>query len=273
MGVRNDFPESYNDLTKLFYDFTWFMELSNEEFFNAWSYASPESDDPTMPPEPPIPSSNGYISRLSSDLILVAVESETGETVSKPIIDQELENVDALATWLEKSMSQSGSVTLWEDQGALVEAPETKPLAYKIFLDMGLLEAINTLDLPVYIPTYLNSDVHKFGGTYPSVKAMYADVTLEVGKYVVISSNDADNGNLYLKTEKEYSFITNICGEKGDAGAVFTPHVNSTTGYISWTNNGGLENPQPVYIKGEKGEKGDVGSVERISESFIDNLF
>ncbi len=272
MGLRNDFPESYQDLRKMFYQFDWLMELSNEEFFNAWSYASPESDDPLVT-LPPVPSSNSYISRLSAALVLVATESETGEVTSKPIIQEELENIDALATWVEQSMSQSGSVTLWEDQGTLVEAPETRPLAYKIFLDMGLLEAINTLNLPVYIPTYLNSDVHKFKGTYPSVKAMYADVNFEVGKYVVIASNDEDNGNLYLRTEKEYSFITNICGEKGDTGATFTPSVDPTTGYISWTNNGGLKNPTPVCIKGAKGDKGDVGSVERISESFIDNLF
>ncbi len=255
MGLRNDFPESYNDLRKIFYDFTWFMELSNEAFFNAWSYASPESADPLVT-LPPVPSSNGYISRLSSALVLVATESETGE-VSKTIFQEELENVDALATWLEKSMSQSGSVSLWEDQGALLEAPETKPLAYKIFLDMGLLEAINTLNLPVYIPTYLNSDVHKFKGTYPSVKAMYADVNFEVGKYVVIASNDADNGNLYLRTETEYSFITNVCGpqgDKGDKGATFKPFVDPTTGYISWTNDGGLANPTPVCIKGAKGD-------------------
>lgn len=273
LGLRNDFPESYHDLRKLFYDFDWFMELTNEAFFNAWSYASPESEDPTMPPEPPVPSGNSYISRLCSALILVATESETGEIVSKSIIQEELENVDALATWLEQSMSESGCVSLWEDQGALMDAPETRPLAYQIFLDMGLREAIYTLNLPVYIPTYLRTNTNDYYGTFPSVLAMQKSTDVPSGKYVVISSKDEDNGNLYLKTETEFTFIANIVGPKGDSGATFKPHVDPTTGYISWTNDGGLNNPEPVYIKGEKGDKGDVGSIDRIEESFIDNLF
>lgn len=51
------------------------------------------------------------------------------------------------------------------------------------------------------------------------------------------------------------------------AGVTFTPHV-SAAGVITWTNDGGLENPEPVNIrgpkgdqgiKGDKGEKGDRG--------------
>ena len=41
-------------------------------------------------------------------------------------------------------------------------------------------------------------------------------------------------------------------GDKGDTGAVYTPSV-SQAGIISWTNNGNLENPSPVNIKGERG--------------------
>lgn len=48
-------------------------------------------------------------------------------------------------------------------------------------------------------------------------------------------------------------------GEKGDPGAVFTPSVSSE-GIISWTNNGGLQNPSSVNIKGPKGDNGSPGS-------------
>lgn len=41
-------------------------------------------------------------------------------------------------------------------------------------------------------------------------------------------------------------------------GATFFPSV-SNGGIISWTNDGGLPNPNPVNIKGEKGDKGDKG--------------
>lgn len=155
MGYRTDYPEYYNDLRKLFYQFDWFMNLTNDDFFNAWVYASPESDDPTMPPEPPVPESNGYISRLKSDLILVATESETGEVVSKPIIQQEMENIDALGTWLETSSGDYSPIMLWEDTGALVSAPTTQDIAKIVFIDRGLLEAVEVLGLPMYIPTYL----------------------------------------------------------------------------------------------------------------------
>lgn len=48
-------------------------------------------------------------------------------------------------------------------------------------------------------------------------------------------------------------------GEKGDTGSVFTPSVDAD-GIISWTNNGGLQNPSSVNIKGPKGDNGSPGS-------------
>lgn len=48
-------------------------------------------------------------------------------------------------------------------------------------------------------------------------------------------------------------------GPKGDDGVTFTPFVNSTTGVISWTNDGDLPNPDPVDIMGPQGETGQTG--------------
>lgn len=47
-------------------------------------------------------------------------------------------------------------------------------------------------------------------------------------------------------------------GDKGDAGYVFTPSV-SAEGVISWTNDGGLTNPEPVSVRGAQGSPGDDG--------------
>lgn len=53
-------------------------------------------------------------------------------------------------------------------------------------------------------------------------------------------------------------------GEKGETGPYFTPSVDSS-GDLSWTNNGGLVNPETMNIKGPQGpigpqgEKGDQG--------------
>lgn len=47
-------------------------------------------------------------------------------------------------------------------------------------------------------------------------------------------------------------------GAKGDTGPYFTPSV-SAEGVISWSNNGGLNNPADVNIKGPQGERGPTG--------------
>lgn len=45
----------------------------------------------------------------------------------------------------------------------------------------------------------------------------------------------------------------------GTPGATFIPSV-SEDGVISWTNDGGLENPAPVNIKGPAGARGATGA-------------
>ena len=54
------------------------------------------------------------------------------------------------------------------------------------------------------------------------------------------------------------NFGENSVIQDGQSGATFYPEV-SADGIISWTNNRGLPNPNPVNIKGEKGDKGDKG--------------
>ena len=47
-------------------------------------------------------------------------------------------------------------------------------------------------------------------------------------------------------------------GDKGDTGTTFTPSVDAG-GNLSWTNDGGKENPAMRNIKGDKGDDGDPG--------------
>lgn len=51
---------------------------------------------------------------------------------------------------------------------------------------------------------------------------------------------------------------TGATGAQGPAGPVFTPEV-SDVGELFWTNNGGLQNPPSVNIKGPKGDTGATG--------------
>lgn len=61
-----------------------------------------------------------------------------------------------------------------------------------------------------------------------------------------------------MQVDVNQSTVTTLLGElniKGDDGTTFRPSV-SAAGVISWTNNGGLENPTPVNIMGPQGEPG-----------------
>ena len=48
-------------------------------------------------------------------------------------------------------------------------------------------------------------------------------------------------------------------GTPGRDGVIFYPSV-SDSGFLSWTNDGGLENPQTVNIMGPKGDTGETGA-------------
>lgn len=77
--------------------------------------------------------------------------------------------------------------------------------------------------------------------------------------------------NYYVGTLEPYDVYTYtlsgwvnsgpIQGAKGDPGPVFTPTVSSS-GMLSWTNNGGLTNPDPINIKGPQGDPG-IGDMQK----------
>lgn len=60
--------------------------------------------------------------------------------------------------------------------------------------------------------------------------------------------------------------VTSGGGGAGEPGTTFTPSV-SEAGVISWTNDGGLENPTPVNIKGPKGDQGPKGETGEKGET------
>lgn len=66
--------------------------------------------------------------------------------------------------------------------------------------------------------------------------------------------------NRDLPNQHPISSITGLQEELDSLnnGVVFIPSV-SNNGIISWTNNGGLENPTPINIKGTQGERGEQG--------------
>ena len=72
-----------------------------------------------------------------------------------------------------------------------------------------------------------------------------------------------DNG--FVGTETEW--LESLKGAEGANGATFTPYVSSS-GELSWTNDGDKENPATVNIKGSKGDRGDSGVTTPINGFF-----
>lgn len=93
-------------------------------------------------------------------------------------------------------------------------------------------------------------------GTYATIEALRAAVpSAQQGD--VYNVGAAAPYEIYMWDNAAGDFV-NQGGLQGANGAVFTPSV-AADGTLSWTNNGGLENPDAVNIKGPKGEPGTNG--------------
>lgn len=83
--------------------------------------------------------------------------------------------------------------------------------------------------------------------------------------YFKVSGALADSGwapNMYLGTDENGRVVVKSApsGDGGQTGGVtFFPFVDSE-GNLSWSNNGGLENPETVNIKGADGTPGEPGA-------------
>ena len=59
-------------------------------------------------------------------------------------------------------------------------------------------------------------------------------------------------------------------GAPGINGVTFTPVMTGTT--LSWTNDGGLQNPPAVDLKGDKGDAGDAATVDAYTKTQVDTM-
>ena len=117
------------------------------------------------------------------------------------------------------------------------------------------------------------ADAGKFNGRDGKsfeIKGYYANLeTLETGvpepaPGEAYCGGSAAPYDVYIYDGVNGEWVNNgtIQGAKGDAGApgvTFTPHVDGN-GNLSWTNDGGLDNPATQNIRGAAGAKGETGS-------------
>lgn len=92
-------------------------------------------------------------------------------------------------------------------------------------------------------------------GVISAVTATVDNTSIETGDpaCVVTAGGTPENRSFDLA----FSHLAGKQGIQGERGYYFTPAV-STTGDLSWTNNGELDNPTTVNIKGPKGDGGMV---------------
>ena len=160
-------------------------------------------------------------------------------------------------------------VVLTVKESGLVDAPlHVLPQSVAEQIDAKAAQALLTAQA-----VKAAADAGKFNGRDGKsfeIKGYYASVTaLEEGvpapapgdAYCVGSAAPYD---VYIYDGVSGEWINNgtIQGAKGDTGAAgttFTPHLDGN-GNLSWTNDGGLDNPETQNIRGAKGDKGETGA-------------
>lgn len=126
--------------------------------------------------------------------------------------------------------------------------------------------------LRAFVPPSLSGDAN-----WPTVPSEFSQIEANIKELNEHPSIPGENGywlvwdletHAYAESEFPLPEVSaGPPGKDGKDGVTFTPSV-SETGVISWTNDGGMENPAPVDIrgpagaqglKGEQGPKGDTG--------------
>lgn len=114
--------------------------------------------------------------------------------------------------------------------------------------------------------------------TFPSVAEMEADTSIKTGNFAIIASTteDEDNGKLYVKTDTGYVFITDLSGSQGIQGprgetgpqGIQGPRgdngldgANGKSTYQLWTEAGNVGSVQDFLnsLIGATGERGEQG--------------
>ena len=150
---------------------------------------------------------------------------------------------------------------------------------------------------PVLLGAYNEATEYKFlnGVSYNGSYYFYINETASTGnlptdtEYWAIAAQKGDKGDLgasivtaafvdddmvfTLDDDTTVTLVgakTVLKGDKGDMGTIYTPAI-SEDGVLSFTNNGGLDNPTPVDLTGPQGDLG--ASIDSAAFSGNDIVF
>ena len=129
---------------------------------------------------------------------------------------------------------------------------------------LGTYESLEALQAAVQSPS--QGDMYNVGTAAPFTIYMW-DTTGGTGSWVSqgqlqgAKGDKGDTGATGPQGPQGIPGETGPQGPQGETGPVFTPSVSSD-GVLSWTNNGNLENPSPVNIKGPQGDPG-IGDMQK----------
>ena len=160
-------------------------------------------------------------------------------------------------------------VVLTVKESGLVDAPlHVLPQSVAEQIDAKAAQALLTAQA-----VKAAADAGKFNGRDGKsfeIKGYYASVTVleesvpepEPGDAYCVGSAAPYDVYIYDGVSGEWVNNGTIQGAKGEDGApgtTFTPHLDGN-GNLSWTNDGGLENPATQNIRGAAGAKGETGA-------------
>lgn len=91
------------------------------------------------------------------------------------------------------------------------------------------------------------------------VKQAQKSVASVSGQVVKVGAETAQNTEKLQDLDARVIALEEGGAAAGENGATFTPYVDEN-GNLCWTNDGGLDNPEPVNVMGPQGPKGDTGA-------------
>ena len=136
----------------------------------------------------------------------------------------------------------------------------------KSYTDTKLQGYAKTTDVPTKISQLENDDNTVKDASYVHTDNNFSDTDKSkldsLNNYELPIASTSTLGGIKLGEglESEADGTVNVTGGggSGENGATFTPSVDDS-GNLSWTNDKGLPNPDPVNIKGPKGDTGATG--------------